>query len=259
MPSDALLRVHGLGKSFALRRGRAGTAQRRWALQDVSFELARGRMLGLVGASGAGKSTLARCLALLEQPDCGEIHVDGRLAQAGDVQLIPQEPAASFNPRFTRAEAVVEPLEIQRRGTRQARRDAALQAMESVGLRADEAFLPVMASSGGERQRLAIARALTLEPKVLILDESLSGSDPAVQQQVLGLLDDLRRRRRLTHILISHDLMLVGQAADEIAVMDEGLLVEWQSTADLLRAARHPRTRELVEANFALSEEGPPL
>lgn len=131
--------------------------------------------------------------------------------------------------------------------------------MEQVGLSPDAVSKPVMEFSGGEHQRLAIARALILEVKLLILDESLSALDESAQEQVLDLLSDLQREVGLTYVVISHDLTLAERMADEIAVMDDGRLVEHAPTAELLRAPRHPRTQELVQANLALSEDGPPL
>ena len=249
MAADPFFEARGLSKSFAGRT----------AVRDVSFRLDQGRTLALVGSSGAGKSTLARCLALFETPDCGEVRINGRAPERarGDIQLILQQPAASLNPRFTVEQALEEPLRIQRRGTAAARRQSVLRWMEIVGLPAAAAGLRTRALSGGESQRLAIARALILEPKLLILDESLSGLDLSVRAQVATLLLDLRRQRSLTCILISHDLALAAQLADEIAVMDAGVIVEQAAAAELLAAPRHPRSRELVQATRELSLEGP--
>ncbi len=172
-----------------------------------------------------------------------------------DVQLILQEPAASFNPRFTAGEAVAEPLAIQKQGNRAARWEAACQAMARVGLPMQAAEKPVMQFSGGEQQRLAIARALTLKPKLLILDESLSALDGSAQRQLLDLLRELQSECRLTYILIAHDLALVERMAGEIAVMDEGVLVEHRPALELLAAPRHPTTRRLVEAGWALTAQ----
>jgi ABC-type glutathione transport system ATPase component len=258
MASDSFLSVRGLGKSFAGRP----------AIQDVTFNLERGRTLGVVGPSGAGKSTLARCLANFEVPTCGEIWLDGRnlcglnrrqrAAMRADIQLIFQEPASSLNPRFTAAEIVTEPLLIRGIGTRTSRRQRASELMETVGLPGQAVETPALEFSGGERQRLAIARALALEPKLLILDESFSGLDLSVQAQVTSLLADLQARRGLTYILIAHDLELVWRVAGEIAVMDHGRIVEHAAVADLLARPQHPLTRELLNAARALSLDGAP-
>jgi len=249
MAADPFLEVRGLTRSFAGRT----------VVRNVGFTLDRGRALALVGPSGAGKSTLARLVAQSETPDSGQVLLHGRPPQLarGDIQLIPQQPAASLNPRFTVEQAIEEPLRIQRRGTAAARRLAALRWMDTVGLPAAAAGMRTRALSGGESQRVAIARALILEPSLLILDESLSGLDLSVRAQIATLLLDLRRQRSLTYILISHDLALGAQLADEIAVMDAGAIVEQAPAAQLLAAPRHPRSRELVQATRELSLEGP--
>jgi ABC-type glutathione transport system ATPase component len=263
MGADSFLSVRGVTKSFAPRRwwgtGRAGSP----AVRNVTFSLDRGRTLGLVGPSGSGKSTLARCLALFETPTSGEIWLDRRnlcglsgrerAAMRAEIQIVFQEPAASLNPRFTAAQILAEPLLIQKLGTRKTRRQRASELMETVGLPRQAISTPALEFSGGERQRLAIARALVLEPKLLILDESFSGLDLSVQAQIANLLLDLQERRRLTCILIAHDLTLVWSLADEIAVMDQGSIVEHAGVADLLAKPQHPRTRELLGASLALN------
>ena len=246
MPAEPFLCVAGLTKSFGDRP----------VLREVSFTLDRARTLAIAGASGSGKTTLARCLACFETPDAGEMLVEGRNLRTlprGAVQLIFQQPAASLNPRFTAAEIVGEPLAIQRRGAREERRRRVLAAMESVGLDPAAANQPALAFSGGERQRLAIARALTVEPRLLILDESLASLDLSIQAQIANLLLDLQERCRMAYILISHDLAAVARIAHEIAVMDGGAIVERAAAAELLAHPRHPATRALVEANLALS------
>jgi ABC-type dipeptide/oligopeptide/nickel transport system ATPase subunit len=251
MAAEAFLRVESLSKSFGGRE----------ALRKVSFRLARGRMLGLVGPSGSGKSTLARCLAGFEAPDGGTISLDGAVVQAHglrEIQLIFQEAAASLNPRFTAEEIVAEALVIRRvtNGDHVLHRKIAADWMETVGLPHEAARKPALAFSGGERQRLAIARALAAQPKLLILDESLSGLDVVLQAQMAALLDRLRARFELTAILITHDLALAGRMADEIAVMDRGEIVEQAPTRELFPAPRHPRTREMLAASLALALEG---
>jgi len=250
--AEPFLRVEGLTKSYGARA----------ALRRAGFVLEKGRMLGLVGASGSGKSTLARCLAGFERPDEGSMRLDGKVlggqAPAPQVQLIFQEAAASLNPRFRAEEIVSEPLEIRRRGTPALRRKMAAEWLEMVGIARAASAKPALAFSGGERQRLAIARALAAEPQLLIVDESLSGLDVMLQAQIAALLADLRRRLDLTCILISHDLGLAARLADEIAVMDSGEIVEHAPVEQAMGSPRHPRTRELVEANrlLALAPEG---
>ena len=251
MAADPFLSVRGLCKSFAGRP----------AIQNVTFSLERGRTLGLVGPSGSGKSTLARCLSFFEVPTSGEIWLEGRKLRAAmraDIQLIFQEPAASLNPRFTAAQIVTEPLLIRRIGTAKTRLLLASELLETVGLPRQALPTPALEFSGGERQRLAIARALAVEPKLLILDESFAGLDLSAQAQVTNLLLDLQQRHGLTYILISHDLALVWRLAGEIAVMDHGSIVEHAGRADLLARPQHPLTRELLQASLALSLEGAP-
>ncbi len=238
MPSEPLLQVTGLTKSYGARR----------VLDSVSLTLDRARTLAVVGPSGSGKTTLARCLARFETPDAGEIS----LARSA-IQLIPQQPAASLNPRFTAAEIVAEPLVIQKRGSRSERRDRAREVMQAVGLDPNSGDKPALAFSGGECQRLAIARALVLEPKLLILDESLGSLDLSVQAQVANLLLELQERLGMAYILISHDLAIVGQIAHQVAVLDEGAIVDQGSAAELLANPRHGVTRALVNATLAMS------
>jgi ABC-type dipeptide/oligopeptide/nickel transport system ATPase subunit len=244
MPSSLLLEVRNLSKTY--QRRPLSTA----ALHDVSFTLEAGRTLAIVGPSGSGKSTLARCLASFETPTAGEIVFQGRPLE---IQLISQQPAASLNPRFTAAEVIEEPLLIQRRGSSAGRRQSAARAMEQVGLSPADLGKRSQQFSGGELQRLAIARALVLEPKLIILDESLTGLDVALQTQITGLLRALQARLGITYILISHDLALAAGLATKIAVMDHGAIVEHASAAELLAAPRHPLTRELLAATRALT------
>jgi len=214
------------------------------ALRDVSFTLEARRTLAIIGASGSGKSTLARCLAGFEQPTSGEIELNG------PIQLIFQQPAASLNPRFTAAEIVEEPLLIQRRPDRRA---CAIAAVEQVGLRAADLEKPSRHFSGGEKQRLAIARALVVEPKLIILDESLTGLDPGLQSQIVGLLRVLQSRLGLTYILISHDLALAAGFASEIGVMHEGRMVEHAAASEILARPQHSVTCDLIAAAKALA------
>ena len=234
MPADALLQARGLVKQFGAVR----------ALDGVDLSIAPGSTTALVGQSGSGKSTLARCLARLEQPDAGEI-----LATAGAVQLVFQDAAATLNPRMRAAEIVAEPLAI-RGCPRAERRRRALELMALAGLPPDGAARLPGQFSGGQRQRLAIARALTLEPALLILDEALSGLDLSIQAQILNLLADLQDARGLAYLHITHDLSLALRMADRIAVMHRGRIVECAPALNFERTAAHPHTRALLEAGL---------
>lgn len=251
-----VLQVRGLSKSY--RRARFGwhDAAEVVAAKNVSFEIGAGETLALVGRSGSGKSTVARCVTGIERPDAGQIHVDGaeigRLA-AGDLralhsrfQMIFQDAATSMNPRFTAAQIIEEPLLIQRMGDKSSRRARALELMQEVGLASQWADRMATDFSGGQQQRLVIARALALQPKLLVLDEALSGLDLSTEAQIVNLLLDLQAARSLAYLLISHDLALVARVADRIAVMAHGEIVEQGSVSNLLLAAEQPETRELL-------------
>lgn len=254
----ALLRAVNLSKSYTrggwLAKGRAKVN----ALRDVSLEIRAGSTLAVVGASGSGKSTLARCMAFLEAPDSGEVRLAGknptelpaqeRTALRRQIQMVFQDPASSLNPRFTAAEIVSEPLLVAGLGTRKSRRQRAGELLELVGLPADLGKRLPSEFSGGQRRRLAIARALALEPKVLIFDEALAGLDLSIQAQMFNLFLKLQEDRSLTYVHISHDLNLVTRAADDVAVLDDGRLVEYAGTKAFFTSPQSLQARDLLRA-----------
>jgi ABC-type glutathione transport system ATPase component len=256
--SSPLLEAHALRKVYVTGRGVFSRGHQHVVLEDVTLAVAPGSITAIVGESGSGKSTLARCLARLEEPTSGEVRFEGNnpwqatgaglLHMRRKIQLILQDTGTALNPRFTAEEVVSEPLFVQKIGTAAERREKALRVMEEAGIPARSASRYPGEFSGGQRQRLAIARALVLEPKLLILDEALSGLDLSVQAQVLQLLQQLRSSHGLTFVLISHDLGLVGRVADEIAVLDRGRVVEKKAAARLLAAPEHSKTQALVAA-----------
>ena len=262
MGDEPLVRIRNLTHAYLRRRGPHGM-RRVAALAGVDLDIARGGVVALVGQSGSGKSTLARCLARLQDPTGGEIHIDGVDALAlpparlrelrQQVQLVFQDAPGALDPRFTALEIVAEPLEILRRCTRRERGERARELMQSVGLSPEWGARRPLDLSGGQRQRLAIARALAVEPRLLILDEGFTGLDASIQAQIAELLLSLRRQRGLTYLLISHDLALMSVLADEVAIMFEGRIVE-RGAAGLFRDARHPHTRALVAAVPSLPE-----
>ena len=258
----ALMCVRNLSKQYSQGRPLIGGKFIIHGLNNVNLTIARGATLAIIGESGAGKSTLARCLALLEEPTQGEIHFEGsNLLTLGRKNLIPirrriqlifQDPASALNPRFTAEEIISEPMVVQGLSTRTERTQRVSQLLDEVGLPAQCGQKRPSEFSGGQRQRLAIARALALQPALLILDESLSHLDVANQQLILQLLADLQRAHALTYLHISHDLRMVSKFADEIAVMHDGAIVELRPATQLLSHPGHFHTRELVTATPAL-------
>ncbi|CAO5184294.1 Glutathione import ATP-binding protein GsiA [Frankia sp. AiPs1] len=228
------------------------------AVADVSFALAPGATLGLVGESGSGKSSIARMVVGLVRPTAGTVRIDGeditgasgaRLrALHRDVQMIYQNPFSSLNPRFTVEEIVTEPLRNYGILERTERRQRVAELLDSVALPADSARRRAAELSGGQRQRVAIARALALTPRLLVCDEPVSALDVTVQAQILSLLVALRESHGLTYLFVSHDLAVVRELADQVAVLHQGRLVELADTQRLFAAPREDYTRNLLEA-----------
>ena len=251
-----LLRVRNLSKRYVQGRWFSRSKFQVTALDDVSLAVYSRSTVALVGESGSGKSTLARCVARLSKPDSGEIWFEDKdllglssaelFAARRQIQLIFQNSAAAMNPRFSAAEVVGEPLCIQERASKQKRRKQALAMMEQVGIPPEWADRSPLEFSGGQRQRLVIARALILRPKLLILDEALSGLDLPIQAQIANLLVNLQASFSLTYLYISHDLRMAGYLADEIAVMQRGKIVESGSVGEVFSHPKHPHTRVLI-------------
>ena len=223
------------------------------AVDGVTFDLAAGRTLAVVGESGCGKSTLARVCALMEPPTSGTVRVAGKLAGSDRTlqlqnQMVFQNPFGSLNPRRTVGATLVEPLTINRRGSRRERVAEARSMLERVGLR-PEAFdrYPHM-FSGGQRQRVAIARALMLRPAVVTADEPVSALDMSIQAQVLNLMRDLQDELGLAYLFISHDIAVVRHMAQDVLVMYCGRPAEQGSRAAVLDRPLHPYTRMLLSS-----------
>ncbi|AUA08861.1 ATP-binding cassette domain-containing protein [Streptomyces sp. SID8361] len=253
-----LLELDGLSKEFT-----GPGASRTIAVDDVTLTVAEGETLALVGESGSGKTTLTRLLLGLLDPTAGTVRFDGqdlaglspaelRAIRAG-MQVVLQDPYSSMNPRMKVTDIVAEPLvthDAAHRG-RRARtrlRERVGELLESVGLSAGLQDRYPHEFSGGQRQRISIARALAPAPRLVVLDEPTSALDVSVQSQVLDLLVELQRQHGLTYVFVSHNLAVVRQIADRVAVLRYGKVVECGETAAVLGAPRHPYTRELLAA-----------
>ncbi len=254
-----LLDVQDLVVRFPMRHGSFGRVTG-WleAVRGVSFAVRPGETFGLVGESGCGKSTIAHAIARLVDPASGGIRLEGNdlvgLSGAAlrkvrrDVQLVFQDPHASLDPKMSIADSVAEPLLIHGLLPRSDIPDRLAQLWDLVGISTDQAERFPHEFSGGQLQRVNIARALAAEPKLLILDEPVSSLDVSIQAQILSLLEGLQDRLGLTYLFISHDLSVVRHLADRVAVMYLGRIVETGATADLFRAPDHPYTRSLIDA-----------
>ena len=267
MTSDGplpLLEVKHLRKYFPIRKGfRQKVVGNIRAVDDVSFTVNEGEILGLVGESGCGKTTTARCILRALQPTGGEILFrkgDGRtvdLAALGrrelralrpEMQMIFQDPYGSLNPRMTLADIVGEPLLVNGMKDRRKRMDRVAELLWLVGMRPEYMRRFPHAFSGGQRQRIGIARALSLNPRLVVADEPVSALDVSVQAQILNLLLDLQERLHLTYVFVAHNLGVVKHVCDRVAVMYVGRLVELAGSADTYRAPRHPYTAALMAA-----------
>ncbi len=254
-----LLRVRDLHKHYPARglslRGSRETVR---AVDGVTFDIAQGETLGLVGESGCGKTTLSRMLLRLIEPTDGQVYFEGHdvLAASGEqlralrqrMQLVFQDPTGSLNPRMRVGAIVAEPLVVHGLGDRPQRQRRVEEVLERVGLSGSDCDRYPHEFSGGQRQRIGIARALAPKPALLICDEPVSALDVSIQSQILNLLSDLKTALGLSMLFIAHDLAVVRHVSDRVAVMHAGRLVEVASVAALFASPSHPYTKTLLAA-----------
>ena len=257
--------LKNITKTYTLRASGWSAPQQITACRDVSLAVARGKTLAVVGESGSGKTTCARVALGAERPDPGgtvlfcatkgatpvPVHDMTRAQRSAfqrQAQMVFQDPYSSLSPRMRVLDALTEPMEIHRIGSRADRRDKAAEMLRLVGLNPDMLRRYPHAFSGGQRQRLSIARALTLDPALLICDEPTSALDVSVQDQILSLLEEIRDRANLSYLFISHDLAVVARIADDVAVMRAGVIVEQAPPQTLFHNPQHPYTRALIAA-----------
>ncbi len=263
---DPILELKSVAKTYTLRAGKAWSSPLTiQACQGVDLTLPRGKTLAVVGESGSGKTTAARIALGAERPDPGgevtfyppsnspivQVHAmdrPTRLAFQRNAQMVFQDPYSSLSPRMRIQDTLTEPLEIHGIGNTSERRERAADMLRMVGLGPDMLKRYPHAFSGGQRQRLSIARALMLDPCLLVCDEPTSALDVSVQEQILTLLEDIRDRKNLSYLFISHDLAVVARIADEVAVMRRGLVVEQAPPETLFYNPRHPYTKALIAA-----------
>lgn len=263
--AEPLLSVRGLCKEYPVyapgwRRRQTGVLR---AVDDLSFDLARGESLGLVGESGCGKTTTTRCLLRAIQPTAGEVWFrlpEGRTVDLArlpahelkpirrQVQMVFQDPFSSLNPRMTVSEIVGEPLVIHGLARGRELDERVADVLVRVGLRPEHRSRYPHAFSGGQRQRIGIARAIIMRPSLVVCDEATAALDVAMQAQVLDLLKELQREFGLTYLFVAHNLDVVRGFCDRVAVMRRGRIVEMAPTADIFARPQHPYTRILLSA-----------
>ena len=267
MPNeDLILQMTGVSKTYTMRSSKGWNADKLiHACRGVDMKLARGKTLAIVGESGSGKTTVARIALGAELPDSGGEVLFRASADAEPItvhqmtraertvfrrkaQMVFQDPYSALSPRMRILDTMTEPLEIHNIGTTSEQRDKAAEMLQQVGLNADMLKRYPHAFSGGQRQRLSIARAMMLDPALIVCDEPTSALDVSVQEQILTLLEDLQDSLNLSYLFISHDLAVVARIADEVAVMRQGLVVEQAPPETLFYNPRHPYTKALIAA-----------
>ena len=257
---SSLLQIRGLKKYFPVTKGLlfSRTTGHLKAVDGISFDVERGKTLGIVGESGCGKSTTAKLLLMLEEPTDGSILFEGqdihqansaqRKEYRSSVQAVFQDPWSSLNPRMRVKDLIAEPMSINWDVPRRQIEERVEKLLQDVGLSSYHSNLYPHEFSGGQRQRLAIARGLALNPKMIILDEPVSALDVSIRAQIMNLLKDLQKEYEVTYLLIAHHLATVRYMCDRVAVMYLGQIVESADVKDLFNNALHPYTKALMSA-----------
>ncbi len=254
-----ILEVKNLKKYFDITGGvlskKVGSVK---AVDDVSFSVKEGEVLGIVGESGCGKSTTGRSILRLIEPTEGKVYFNGTDITSlkaeemrklrKDMQIVFQDPYASLNPRHTVEKIIEEPMIVHGMGNKKERRERVRYLLETVGLSSYHASRYPHQFSGGQRQRIGIARALAVNPKIIIADEPVSALDVSIQSQILNLMQDLQKEFNLTYIFIAHDLSVVKHISDRVGVMYLGRLVELAPKDELYENPKHPYTEALLSA-----------
>ena len=259
MDSDYIVKAKNLKKYFPVKRNFFGKPEAYLlAVDDVSFGLSRAETLGLVGESGCGKSTLGRCLIRLLEPTSGEIEILGKniLAIRGDemlqarknMQIVFQDPYSSLNPRQTCGDIIAEGLIVHKIGNKSERKDRVVGLLRQVGLSPEHYHKYPHEFSGGQRQRIGIARAIAVDPLFIVADEPVSSLDVSIQAQIINLFFDLKEKRHISYLFISHDLSVIHHIADRVIVMYLGQIVETATTDAIFSSPAHPYTRALLSA-----------
>lgn len=259
MSQKPLLKVENLKQYFPIKGGFLGrTVNHVRAVDGISFEIYEGETLSVVGESGCGKSTTGRAILRLDEPTDGSVEFDGEDLLAlsrgklrkrrKDLQIIFQDPYASLNPYQTVGKILTEAMAIQNIGTKEERRNRAIELLETVGLSEEHLDRYPHEFSGGQRQRIGIARALAVNPRLIVCDEAVSALDVSVQAQVLNLLNNLQKEFNLTYLFIAHDLGVVRHISDRIIVMYLGKIVEIADKKSLFENPQHPYTKALLSA-----------
>lgn len=258
--TNVILKVENLSKDFKLRSDRIGGEKKiLHALSDISLDIYEGETLGIIGESGCGKSTLGKCLVRLHEPTKGDILYQGRSilnlkgkelkAIRKDLQMVFQDPFSSLDPRKEAGSIIEEPMIIHKtENDSNKREEIVLNLMKEVGLDAQHVHRFPHEFSGGQRQRINVARALSLNPKIIVCDEPVSALDVSVQAQVLNLIGDLQKKYNLTYIFISHDLSVIKHISDRVAIMYLGRIVELCGADEIYENPMHPYTQALLSA-----------